>query len=180
MGSSSVVRALRERGLPFWPSRPRLPWMLARPSRQCPGWSRRRFFGAPWAALVGLTSSIGLVGWSARRGSPKPTPQMAASDRASKIPTRLLPALGVTFALFSLVHAHSRASLGIAGAACAVTLAFVGVYKHRGPNRAPCASCPERTRAATCSGLRPIVRREKALMRKTAAMIRSASPLSGL
>jgi hypothetical protein len=104
----------------------------------------------------------------------------ARTDRTSKIATRLLPASGVTFALFSVVHVRSPASLGIAAAACAITLALVGLYKQHGPNRAPCASCPERSGATACSGLQPIVRREKALMRKTAAMIRSASPLSGL
>jgi hypothetical protein len=119
------------------------------------------------------------MGWSMRRASPKPL-QIAPTNRATKIVTRFLPASGVTFALFSLIHARSPASLGFAAAACAVTLAFVGLYKQRGPNRAPCASCPERSGATTCSGLRPIVRREKALMRKTAAMIRTAPPLSGL
>jgi hypothetical protein len=103
----------------------------------------------------------------------------ARTDRASKIATRLLPASGVTFALLSVVHARCSASLGIAAAACAVMLASVGVYKQRGPNRAPCASCPERSGATTCSGLQPIVRREKALMRKTAAMIRTAMAVDG-
>ncbi len=126
-------------------------------------------FGTPWAALASLTWSLALVGWSMRR---------APLERASKIGTRLLPAWGVTFAIFSVVHARSPASLGIGTVACAVTLAFVRVYEQRGPNRAPCASCPERSGATACSGLRPIVRREKAVMRKTAAMIRTALPLS--
>jgi len=121
-------------------------------------------FGIPWAALVSVSCSLGLVGWSMRR---------ARKDRASKIAARFLPACGLTFALFSFVHARSPASVGIAAAACAVALAFIGVYKQRGPNRAPCASCPERSDARTCSGFQPIVRREKALMRKTAAMIRT-------
>jgi hypothetical protein len=126
-------------------------------------------FGTPWAALVSFTWSLGLVAWSMRR---------APLDRASKIATRLLPACGLAFALFSVVHARSWASLCVAAASCAFTLAFVGFYKQRGPNRAPCVSCPERSGARACSGLRPIVRREKAVMRKTAAMIRTAPPPS--
>lgn len=127
-------------------------------------------FGTPWAALLSLTWSLALVGLSMRS---------APMRRASKIATRLLPGCGVTFAFFTVVHARSSASLGIAAAAGAITLAFVGFYKQRGPNRAPCASCPERSGATACSGLRPIVRREKALMRKTAAMIRTAVAMDG-
>jgi len=48
-------------------------------------------------------------------------------------------------------------------------LAFAGIflwlYRRRGPNRSPCQTCPERLAARTCSGLRPIVQRERAFRR---------------
>ena len=48
-------------------------------------------------------------------------------------------------------------------------LAFAGVflwsYRRRGPNRSPCQTCPERLGPRTCTGLQPIVRRERAFRR---------------
>jgi hypothetical protein len=41
----------------------------------------------------------------------------------------------------------------------------VFAYRRRGPNRSACQSCPERLGAAPCSGLLPIVRRERAFQR---------------
>jgi hypothetical protein len=42
---------------------------------------------------------------------------------------------------------------------------FIWLYRRRGPNRVPCQSCPERLARATCSGLRPLVQRERAFRR---------------
>ncbi len=118
--------------------------------------------GTLTTALVSLTGAVGLALWSLHDGR---------AGRASKVATRFVPACGLMFAFFSVARVCSPASIGIAIAAGACMLGFVGLYKRRGPNRTPCASCPERSGATTCSGLRPIVRREKALMRKTGAMI---------
>ena len=38
-------------------------------------------------------------------------------------------------------------------------------YRHRGPHRTPCATCPERAGPGTCSGYRPMARRERAFRR---------------
>ena len=43
--------------------------------------------------------------------------------------------------------------------------AFLWVYRKRGPDRSPCRSCPERLAVSACSGLQPIVRRERAFRR---------------
>ena len=48
------------------------------------------------------------------------------------------------------------------GSAAAVVIAL---YRVRGPDRSPCASCPERLAGPPCSGFRPIVRRERAFQR---------------
>jgi hypothetical protein len=42
---------------------------------------------------------------------------------------------------------------------------FLGLYRRRGPDRSPCQACPERPLARVCSGLRPIVQRERAFRR---------------
>ena len=42
---------------------------------------------------------------------------------------------------------------------------FLWLYRRRGPNRSPCQTCPERSGPRVCSGLRPIVQRERAFRR---------------
>ena len=78
--------------------------------------------------------------------------------RGPKTLTRLAPALGAGIAAGSNLFCALAASL--------LTVAFLVAYRRRGPNRAPCASCPERT-ARVCSGFAPIVRRERAFQRLT-------------
>jgi hypothetical protein len=82
----------------------------------------------------------------------------------TKVVSRLLPALAMAYALGSALQ------MGITGWALAVvgTAGMVGVialYRRRGPDRTPCASCPERSRTEPCRGIAPIVRRERAFRR---------------
>jgi hypothetical protein len=49
-------------------------------------------------------------------------------------------------------------------AAGAVAAGGIG-YRRRGPDRAPCAACPEAPASASCSGFRPIALRERAFAR---------------
>ena len=51
------------------------------------------------------------------------------------------------------------------------------LYRQRGPNRRPCATCPERSRPAPCSGFMPIVRRERAFRRLAERLIDRAAPV---
>jgi hypothetical protein len=53
--------------------------------------------------------------------------------------------------------------------------AFVARYRQRGPNRGPCTTCPERLYAKPCSGLRPIVRRERAFRRLAQRLLDAAA-----
>jgi hypothetical protein len=41
----------------------------------------------------------------------------------------------------------------------------VALYRRRGPDRTPCASCPERNLTQPCRGIAPIIRRERAFRR---------------
>ena len=52
---------------------------------------------------------------------------------------------------------------------------FLWLYRRRGPNRSPCETCPERSGPRVCSGLRPIVQRERAFRRLAQRYIDSAA-----
>ncbi len=88
--------------------------------------------------------------------------------RLPKLLGRFVPACGIGAGLvsaFTLPHAGAwLAVLVLAGAGGAL-------YRKRQPNRAPCATCPERLGPAPCSGLRPIVRRERAFRRVAQRLI---------
>jgi hypothetical protein len=47
-------------------------------------------------------------------------------------------------------------------------------YRRRGPDRSACLACPERALPVTCSGLRPIARREAAFRRAAARLLSRA------
>ena len=117
--------------------------------------------GMPPLALVSLTIAcpLALIRW-----------------RRSKMATRLVPGFGIAFAFSSVVHRPSGLSIGVAALACLCAGAFAAAYRLRGPNRSPCGTCHERAGSRTCSGLRPIVLRERAVMRKTGALIRAEQP----
>lgn len=51
----------------------------------------------------------------------------------------------------------------------------LALYRRRGPNRGPCATCPERSCPTPCSGYLPIVRRERAFRRMAERLIDGAA-----
>jgi hypothetical protein len=110
------------------------------------------FWGCAFGALLGLVS---------------------LRLRLPKILGRFLPAASVgAAATWSLTEPRAR----LVGAALALGVAlFVALYRARRPDRSPCATCPERHRAAACSGFSPIVRRERAFQRLAGRLIRQAS-----
>jgi hypothetical protein len=85
-------------------------------------------------------------------------------SRRLKLLSRVLPALAVAFAL---IRALAFGAFGIAFAAWGAALLAFGAarYRRRGPDRSPCASCPERSGDRPCRGVAPIVRRERAFRR---------------
>jgi hypothetical protein len=90
--------------------------------------------------------------------------QSTEGERLPKVVSRLMPALVIAYALGGAVQS------GVAGGAlAALSIApLVGVmvvYRRRGPDRTPCATCVERNRATPCRGVAPIVRRERAFRR---------------
>ena len=79
--------------------------------------------------------------------------------------------------LGGLLLAHG-APLFLAVVILVSSVAFIALYRKRGPNRGPCTACPERLLSKPCSGLRPIVRRERAF-RRLAQRFLDAAALSG-
>ena len=96
--------------------------------------------------------------------------------RASKLLTRTLPS---AFAAgLAVLGARAASGTGLAAAAGVVALVAGGAlaYRRRGPNRSPCAVCPERERPQVCSGFAPLARREKAFSRLAGRLLRAVPP----
>jgi hypothetical protein len=120
-------------------------------------------------ALVASGFLAGAVGAFALRSLPLPwlwaapafALALAAAPARSKLLRRFLPALALAFVL---VHGPWVPS---AVAFAAIVAGYAG-YRRRGPNRAPCQSCPElpiKDSGEVCAGFRPLYRRERALQR---------------
>ncbi len=131
----------------------------ALPGALLAGWLGWAGLGAPvgWAtaaAGLALLSAAGALAVSSRDGAPR-----------SKALVRLAP-----MALASALFAAGLRSWSAPGAAAAlgsagVVAAAVAAYRRRGPDRSACRSCREDPLVATCSGQRPILRRERAFQR---------------
>ena len=105
-------------------------------------------FGPPgWLGWVALTAAVALL---------------ASARRRPKTLSRALP--------MALLAVGATSSLAGAVASVGVLAAFVAWYRRRGPDRSPCATCPERS-ARVCSGLAPMVLRERAFRRLTGSWI---------
>jgi hypothetical protein len=90
---------------------------------------------------------------------------MPAGVRASKLWTRLAPLAGLSFLFVTGLRLGGAAGVGGVLAAAGMVGWCYAAYRRRGPDRAPCASCPERSQLQVCRGFAPIVRRERALQR---------------
>ncbi len=88
--------------------------------------------------------------------------------RLPKTLGRFLPACGIG-AGFVSAFTQPRGFLWLAVLAAAG--AGLALYRKRQPNRTPCVTCPERLHSTPCSGVRPIVRRERAFRRVAQRLI---------
>lgn len=109
-------------------------------------------FAVPYAAVLPLFGLVMLVA--------------SARFRLPKWLGRFVPALLIGAPVLSGV-------LGAAVGAASIIVALLG-YRGRTPNRAPCGSCPQRE-LKVCDGVRPIVRRERAVMRLGARLVRQST-----
>jgi len=157
-------------------------------SAPAPGMRSRRpgILAAAMLALVFGLLAAGLL-------APRPPPPLLAAGAAlllllalgsvragparpaRKLVTRLLPmALAAALPAAGL-RAADGAGLAAALFAAATLAAALGAYRRRGPDRAPCAACPERPAGPACSGFREVVRRERSFARLAGRWISRAS-----
>lgn len=140
--------------------------------------------GAAWlAATVLLAAAVPLA-------IPRlPPPGVAAAAelgtepcarRTPKLLTRFLPLAIAGGALAQALDAPAPARLGAAALALGATAWGILRYRRRGPDRAPCRSCPEGPPGARCSGYVLLVRRERAMARLAGRWIaRGAGGVAG-
>jgi hypothetical protein len=101
-----------------------------------------------------------------------PVALVLATQARAKLVSRFLPATFAAAAVGSGARSASFPGAALAVAGLALVALAVLAYRRRGPNRAPCATCPERTGAVPCRGYAPIVRRERAFRRLAARRFR--------
>jgi hypothetical protein len=128
--------------------------------------------GCTFAALGALFGSLGASalrpGFSAIAVSATVGAGLLLTSLVNRWPKWLgrgLAAAAVSFAgLAGLISAEIWARAVALALLAGAAFIFWG-YRRRGPHRGPCEQCPERSASAVCSGLRPIVRRERAFRR---------------
>jgi hypothetical protein len=127
--------------------------------------------GAAVGAIAGLVAPVpATAALGAALAIAAPAAVLALAGRApwarrSKLATRAAPVAAAT--AIAVLGARSSAALAnaVAAAVIATLATALALYRRRGPDRAPCADCPERWASATCSGYRRVVRREAAFGR---------------
>jgi hypothetical protein len=148
---------------------------IGRRTRLCRGCSLAAA-GAALGAIAGFSVSSSLPALSAVLLALLLT--AARARTAGKLATRFLPAGLLAFAIVAGARSPNLWGLGLLLLALGAGLLAVARYRRRGPDRTPCASCPERTRAEPCRGFAPIVRRERAFGRLAGSWIRAEPSLS--
>jgi hypothetical protein len=115
---------------------------------------------APPPALLAPMFAMGLLLGAASTFS------LAVRSRmhATKLLSRFLPSLAVAFALGRTIQLGWE-GIALAAAGGASLLGALRLYRRRGPDRTPCATCVERNLPRACRGIAPIVRRERAFRR---------------
>ncbi len=121
----------------------------------------------PPAALAAATALFTALSF-ATLGAP------ARPDRRSKLLTRFAPAALGGATLSGGLGAHRVAGACCALVAIAAALVTARAYRRRGPDRSPCAACPDRTGPRICPGFLPMARREAAFRRLAGRWIRQA------
>ncbi len=97
--------------------------------------------------------------------------------RRPKTLTRGLPTALLGFLLLQALRGGGTVRWGVAAGAAAAALGTVLAYRRRGPDRSPCATCPESAASGTCRGFRAIRTRERAFARLASRWLRPADPV---
>ncbi len=91
--------------------------------------------------------------------------------------TRGLPAALLAFLLVQALRSGGIVPWGAAALAVATGTAVTLAYRRRGPDRTPCATCPEASAGGSCRGFREIRTRERAFTRLAGRWLRPADPV---
>ena len=101
---------------------------------------------------------------------------LAAISLVARVPksaSRFLPGVFGGAATIVALRAGGAEAIVLWSICGAGAVGIVAHYRTRGPDRTPCRTCPERDLPSACSGLRPIVQRERAFQRLTGRWLRS-------
>ncbi|HEY3594724.1 MAG TPA: hypothetical protein VGL13_12650 [Polyangiaceae bacterium] len=146
---------------------------LGRKARLCRGCTMV-FGGLPLGAIAGAlpvteSSWRAAAGWMAASCAMLIGALLAkrGNARLPKLATRFLPAFFGGAAIGAALRVGLLTFVPVTGIGLGAAGAFIAMYRRRGPDRTPCTTCPERLLNKPCSGLLPIVQRERAFRRLT-------------
>jgi hypothetical protein len=108
-----------------------------------------------------LVASSWLVVTAARTGA----------ARRSKLSTRFAPGSAMGFAVGMGIRTGGSAGVILVSLTVLICVALAALYRRRGPDRSPCARCPERALSTPCRGFVEIVNRERAFQRLARRML---------
>lgn len=91
--------------------------------------------------------------------------------RLGKLWTRGVPLAALALAFTAGLRAQNTAGVVTAVSIALALFVLLRVYRRAGPDRSPCARCPERTLTVPCSGFRDIVRAERAFVRRSRQLL---------
>src|SRR5262249_52892865 len=95
-------------------------------------------------------------------------------SRRSKVVTRFAPAIAFGSAIGAALRAGGAAGFALASLTISVVGTLAVLYRRRGADRTPCATCPERLGSVPCRGYVEIVHRERAFRRLAARVLARA------
>ena len=149
----------------------------------------RRFRVCRGCTLAAAGALAGLAGGLASPVAPDPAVGALAAlgllagllalgrRRRPKGLTRGLPAALLTFLLLQALRGGGTVRWGAAVLAVAAGTAVTLAYRRRGPDRSPCATCPESAVSGTCRGFREIRTRERAFARLASRWLQREDPV---
>lgn len=91
--------------------------------------------------------------------------------RLGKLWTRGVPLAALGLAFTSGLLAQNTPGVIAAFSIALAAFALLRAYRAAGPDRSPCARCPERGSSVPCSGFRDIVRAERAFVRRSRQLL---------
>jgi hypothetical protein len=95
-------------------------------------------------------------------------------SRRSKVVTRLAPAALLGSAIGAGLRTGGASGFALAALAIGAVGMLAALYRRRGADRTPCATCPERLGSAPCRGYAEIVHRERAFRRLASRVLARA------